>query len=166
MVITRLSPRLSLAVVAALGLAAAGAAAQGLSPTPITPPGMPPATGSSQQEWERAERAREQLNYQRERDRLDLERRALRNDAIREGDDRGLLGAPTVVQPGGPYAAPQYPYAGSGYVPPGTYGPSTGGTYGPGYGVPPGPIARTRACQQTAPAYDESGHFLATVCVR
>jgi hypothetical protein len=144
-----------LAVVVLVGAISGGAAAQ--SRAPVTTAPLPIAPPDSQQEWERAERAREQLNYQRERDRLDLERRQLRNEAIREGQDsrdRGLLGAPVFVQPGAApyYAAPQYPYSGAG---PGYAAPP----YGLGYGA-------ARACQQFAPAYDEAGRFLANVCVR
>jgi hypothetical protein len=61
---------------------------------------------------------------------------------------RDVLGAPTVAQPGAaaPYVAPQYPAA-------------------PAYGAAANP-AVGQACRRYAPAYDESGRFLATVCVR
>ncbi len=134
-----------------LGLAVAGAAAQ--APVPIAPPG-------AQQEWERAERAREQLRYQRERDQLDLERRRLQNQQLEQGRD--ILGAPTYVAPAPIYGAPQYPTAAPGYgtaYPAPNYGPAAGG---PAY-APPG---TARICQQSVPAYNEAGRFLANVCVR
>ncbi len=152
---TLLSGGLSLVVLA--GAASQNRAPATMAPLVITPP-------SAAQEWERAERAREQLNYQRERDRLDLERRQLLNEDIRESQgDRSLLGAPGFVQPGAApyYGAPQYPGAGGpGYVAP-AYAP---GTYGPT--MPTATTLSGRPCQQTAPAYDEAGRFLATVCVR
>jgi hypothetical protein len=77
--------------------------------------------------------------------------------------DRGLLGAPVFVPPGTVpyYAAPQYPaaptYTGPAYYGP-NYGPAAPGTTGPTIGPP--------RCLQYAPAYDETGRFLANVCVR
>ena len=132
----------------------ASATAQTRAPVTSAPLAISPP--SAQQEWERAERSREELGYQRERDRLDLERRQLQNEDSRDTGDRGLLGAPVFVPPGAApfYAAPQYPGYGPGNAP-GTYGPTTPSTAMPG-----------RACRQTAPAYDEAGRFLATVCVR
>ena len=151
--------KLSLLTGALCVVVLAGAAAQGRAPVTSAPLAITPP--SSEQEWERAERAREQLNFQRERDRLDLERRQLLNDDIRESRDPGLLGAPVFVQPGAVpyYAAPQYP--GAGAIGPGYAAPSYG--YGPVYGAAP---SAARACRQYAPAYDEAGRFLATVCVR
>ena len=146
----------------------AGAAAQDRAPASAAPLAITPP--SAEKEWERAERAREELNYQRERDRLDLERRQLLNEDIRESrGDRGLLGAPVFVQPGATpyYAAPQYP--GAGVVGPGYTAPYYSPGYGPGsYGptMPPATTAQPRSCVQTAPAYDEAGRFLANVCVR
>ncbi len=147
--------RLSLVTAALLVATAVSAAAQTRPPVSTEPLAIAPPGGSAQEQWERTERAREQLNYQRERDRLDLEQRALRNRQIEERGDR-LLGAPVFVQPGvaAPYAAPQYPY------------PSGAPGYGaPGYGAPTQPGA-ARGCQRYAPAYDEAGRFLANVCIR
>ena len=140
-----------------LAAALGGAAAQTrvpvtAEPLPIAPPSSAPA--SAQEQWLRNEKAREELNYQRERDRLDLEYRQQRNRQAEEG--RGLLGAPVYLPPATPapaYVAPQYQGG------PGTAAPG----YGPGIGAP---HTAPRGCQQTAPAYDESGRFLANVCIR
>lgn len=125
------------------------------APLPLTP--LPQGSGADD------ERAREQLNYERERHRLDLDRRRLENQRLedaREDRGRNLLGAPTFLPPGTtvvvPYGAPQYPPGG--YAQPAYTAPPPG----TGAGAP----AYRQGCQQYAPAYDESGRFLAQVCVR
>ncbi len=158
----------AIAAAAVLGLALiATAAAQSRPPVTSAPIPLTPAPASPQA-WSPAgspapsiddERAKEELNYQRERHRLDLERRRLENQQIedaREGSGRGLLGAPTFVAPGSaPYVAPQYPAGAPAYNQPSVQTPPREGALGYRAG-----------CRQYAPAYDEAGRFLANVCVR
>jgi hypothetical protein len=85
-------------------------------------------------------------------DRLDQEPRQGHGQSA--DDDRRRLGEPIFVQPGTtPYVAPQYPTGAPAYTSP---------SYGPGSGM----ATAGRACQRTAPAFDEGGRFLATVCIR
>jgi hypothetical protein len=85
-------------------------------------------------------------------DRFDQEPRLHRDDPA--DDNRRRLGEPIFVQPGtAPYVAPQYSTGTPAYASP---------SYGPGSGR----MTAGRACQRTAPAFDESGRFLATVCIR
>jgi hypothetical protein len=145
------------AAVIMLALLAGGAAAQSRAPVTGAPLPLTPQTDD--------DRAKEKLNYERERHRLDLDKRRIENQRLEDSRDRSLLGAPTFLPPGTtvvvPYGAPQYQYGGQpsyqpGYQPP-TYQTPTYQT--PTAGVRPG-------CQQSAPAYDEAGRFLGNVCVR
>ena len=154
-----------IAAAAVLGLLWTGAAAAQTAPQPRPPvtsapiplsptsPGMPSTDDA---------RAKEELEYQRERHRLDLERRRLDNQRIEDArEGRGLLGAPTYVAPGSaPYVAPQYPAGAPAYAQP-TYTQ-------PSVQMPPreGALGHRAGCRQYAPAYDEAGRFLANVCVR
>jgi hypothetical protein len=149
----------AIAAAVVLGLSLIGGAA-GQSRPPVTSAPIPltPTTPAAPPSATDDERAKEELNYQRERHRLDLERRRLENQQIedaREGG-RGLLGAPTFVAPGSaPYVAPQYPAGAPAYNQ-------------PTYQTPPreGALGYRAGCRQYAPAYDEAGRFLANVCVR
>jgi hypothetical protein len=110
------------------------------SPTVLAPMVItpPPTAAQREREAERAER--------------DLERRQRLNEPVDERPTQ--LGAPTFVQPGTtPYAAPQYPAGTPAYT-------------NPAYGNPGNAAQAGRACRQMAPAYDESGRFLANVCIR
>lgn len=149
-----------IAAAVALALLAGGAAAQTRAPVTSAPL---PLTPTTEEDRARDARAKEQLNYEHERNRLDLERRRLENQRLEDSRERNLLGAPTYLPPGStvvvpnPYGAPQYPY--------GSAAPAYGAP--PSYPAPPGNAVGARAgCQQYAPAYDESGRFLANVCVR
>ena len=148
-----------IAATAVLGLLWAGAAAAQTAqprppvtsaPIPLSPPS--PGTSSTDDA-----RAKEELEYQRERHRLDLERRRLENQRLEDArEGRGVLGAPTYVAPGvAPYVAPQYPAGAPAYTQPSVQTPPREGA--PGYRA---------GCRQYAPAYDEAGRFLANVCVR
>ena len=147
----------AIAAAAVLGLLCAGGAAAQTpqsrppvtsAPIPLSPSGASPTDDA---------RAKEELDYQRERHRLDLERRRLENQQIEDArEGRGLLGAPTYVAPGSaPYVAPQYPAGAPAYSQPGVQ-------------IPPreGALGYRAGCRQYAPAYDEAGRFLANVCVR
>lgn len=163
--------KLAMFVCTLLGLTVGGAGAQtisgqGSAPTQIAP--LP-----AQREWERAERAREDLRYQQERDRLDLEARRLRNQAIeeRQDDRQNALGAPTFIGPDGAtlYTAPQYPGAAPAYGYAAPYGADGAVGYAP-TGPPPAaggmPNGAAQACRQMAPAYDQAGRFLGNLCLR
>lgn len=156
---------MAVALILLAGALPTGAAAQ--PRTPVT--GAPlPLTPMTEEDRARDARTREQLDYERERNRLDLERRRIENQRLedaREARGRNLLGAPTYLPPGttvvvpNPYGAPQYS--------PGGAAPGYGATRGyPPPPAPSGPTLGRAGCQQYAPAYDEAGRFLANVCVR
>jgi hypothetical protein len=149
----------AIAAAAALGLWAVAAAAQtsGQSGGPPRPPVTSAPIPLNPSSPTDDARAKEELDYQRERHRLDLERRRLENQQFEDArEGRSLLGAPTFVAPGtAPYVAPQYPAGAPAYTQ-------------PSYQTPPreGALGYRAGCRQYAPAYDEAGRFLANVCVR
>lgn len=98
--------------------------------------------------FERIERERQQQQQRQQMIDLEVQRRQIQNDQLRNappiyGVPPGATYAPTYQQPA--YPAPTYP--------------------APGYPAPGYVVPQQQACRAFTPYYDQAGRFLGNICV-